>query len=1689
MKKRIKKKRTWQIALLLLIAAVVLACLFTVFSYGAQTRGSANTSRKAYITGTTMYVRTWDTVSDSQIDYSTLKIKCVNQPTIETAAEMKDIIVNYTDYCNISSYESGNSSTCTLGNQGGALTGRGSSSNWDGDQYYWGFYNAAHMKKWPVQTNYHPDYIDLTPYTSTSGLYYPLDAFQIVIPAGYKYAGYDKTSENSYYSGGAFDFAVDTTNNEYRSSTYNLEAEAVINAIMSGNYDYKASNDKYYRLTGSTCRLNLTPNSTAVSYNANGGSGTAPASQTVVYNNTDYNVASNTFYRSGYTFAGWNTKSNGSGTSYAAGTSLKTKFPTEAAVTLYAQWERDPEYTITFRPNGGTFKNTSSFSYLSVIEGSTQNNSPGKASRTGYTFAGWNTAVNGGGYQVFNASGICTTSGGFWSAAGASGTWRGSSDITVYAQWTANQNTVTFDPRGGLVGGSAESFSQTMTYDSNAGYSVPVPTKDHYLFTGWYTSQAGGEQVYDANGIALAGTCWSGSGSSAAWKGTSNLTLYAQWESASDFSLNQSLEGIEFDRFSADAEGNASYSYTLSHDRYVLFPGIEKGVFWQTSEAASEKYAPAFESEPDTLSLPRRSAKAGQALSTAEEALSQDTILHFTNEKVQPEGTDITIRKKLSGDALTDADRERSYTFAYYLAGLDPEESYQINLEQAGGESVSILPGAAGLASGQVSLKEGQAAVFENLPEGCQYFFTEKTNGLSGMSVAWEVTDGEESTVADYCFVPANLISSTGAAEIGTGTSLPQTALLGASAMHYEKLEKDIPVEITFSNSRFAYHDLTVQKKVMADGQEAAPGAGSFRIHLVFAGLEPGKAYTMTGGTLTANDAGRAEIDLTLASGDSVIFRQLPGMMTCEITEEASQYVPSIEVAAGEETLVSETGSFNKTITAKLEGLPADTTATIQNTNNRYNDLSIEKEFTGSKNSEGRTASFEIALRNLTAGTSYTIRKWDGEGTLINTDIVTAAADGTAVAQVSLSHGQKLTLLKLPREAIYQITEAASDADSSFIVTEGEEGIHENSGSAGKREPLATGTEDMSLNRGYLFFNERTDNPPVKTVSDGDGITSTGAGEEIEVYENTVPKLTSSWVYHITQEISGPTTAFHFFDTLPPHVRTIIYDNTDTTETAPLRIYWTMPGGSRLGGAVTAFDAEEQVWYVKDGANKLFRVEYDDTKTEAVLKVFAESSEMLSSGGTFEIYCKAFLDPATGKDELISAGCYTGSMYDFVNSAATLIGTYGYETNEVITHIPEGEGLTIQKQVRGSEIDDNKAFGFTVDFESLRPKAEYSYTIPAEIAVSLQTNDGQLSFTAVDQDGKAYKDVTVTILNDSGDTVANLRKGAAVTLENGSYTAIFKRGETEVRAAFTLVSKEEQQTLEDPVTEYISGGGTEETFTTNADGMAKVHFTLSHMRQAIFRDLPDETIYRITEDAAEVFAAAYSVSLGRESVQVPENDNGDVQNKPLSTETETLQLGTPVNWVYTNKNVSNEREVLQDLILKKNVTGNLGDRTKRFKFTVNLTGLAEEATYQITGDDPKTFTSILDGSAEVTLCLQDDQQAILQGLPTGATYRITEAASDHAVSYQLSSEADTPVFAKASDSNGNHTDRSLATAEETVDPEDGTVTILFTNNKDLSIITGLPTYLNIWSMALLCILAGAAIWILLRYRIKKRLKD
>ncbi len=101
-------------------------------------------------------------------------------------------------------------------------------------------------------------------------------------------------------------------------------------------------------------------------------------------------LPSNDFYKTGYSFVGWNTKGDGSGTSYAAGAQIKN-LTTDAgnSVTLYAQWKIN-QYTITFNSNGGTAVPDMQYDYQAFTK------APDAPTRDCCTFVGWSFDATSG---------------------------------------------------------------------------------------------------------------------------------------------------------------------------------------------------------------------------------------------------------------------------------------------------------------------------------------------------------------------------------------------------------------------------------------------------------------------------------------------------------------------------------------------------------------------------------------------------------------------------------------------------------------------------------------------------------------------------------------------------------------------------------------------------------------------------------------------------------------------------------------------------------------------------------------------------------------------------------------------------------------------------------------------------------------------------------------------------------------------------------------------------------------------------------------------------------------------------------------------------------------------------------------------------------------------------------------------
>ena len=188
------------------------------------------------------------------------------------------------------------------------------------------------------------------------------------------------------------------------------------------------------------------------------------------------------------------------------------------AASVFVSFEKIPAstYIVTFDANGGS----GTMNSQSFTENEPQNLTTNTFTRTGYTFAGWNTADDGTGTSYPDGQLVTLTTAG----------------LTLYAQWTANLYTITLDKPDG-TGGTSE---VAVHYDNN-DYSVnpvSVPSIQGYAFMGYYVAENGsGFQVVDATGnwVKSAHGYTDASGN---WKKASDITLYAHFEKAQITAIN-----------------------------------------------------------------------------------------------------------------------------------------------------------------------------------------------------------------------------------------------------------------------------------------------------------------------------------------------------------------------------------------------------------------------------------------------------------------------------------------------------------------------------------------------------------------------------------------------------------------------------------------------------------------------------------------------------------------------------------------------------------------------------------------------------------------------------------------------------------------------------------------------------------------------------------------------------------------------------------------------------------------------------------------------------------------------------------------------------------------------------------------------------------------------------------------------
>jgi len=196
-----------------------------------------------------------------------------------------------------------------------------------------------------------------------------------------------------------------------------------------------------------------------VTFDINGAEGDIPEAQTVTEGSTVTLPNRDGFNMSKFSFGGWNTEADGTGTNHKAG----SFYLPGASVILYAEW--NTAYTVMFDINGG--EGDTPPEQTVVVDAEMTLPDGAGLSKANHTFEGWNRNALGTGTNyaadsshVFNA------------------------DLTLYANWKGIPYTVSFITTG--PGTPPSHGPVTVVYD-NTVPKPPVLSNPGYGIEGWYT--------------------------------------------------------------------------------------------------------------------------------------------------------------------------------------------------------------------------------------------------------------------------------------------------------------------------------------------------------------------------------------------------------------------------------------------------------------------------------------------------------------------------------------------------------------------------------------------------------------------------------------------------------------------------------------------------------------------------------------------------------------------------------------------------------------------------------------------------------------------------------------------------------------------------------------------------------------------------------------------------------------------------------------------------------------------------------------------------------------------------------------------------------------------------------------------------------------------------------------------------
>ena len=367
--------------------------------------------------------------------------------------------------------------------------------------------------------------------------------------------------------------------------------------------------------------------------------------------------------------------------------------------TFTAQWDVQ-QYTVYFHGNGGTVAGRDVYSVAGPYGEAKAPFNTSVLVREGYTFQGWATTAGKGAEVKF--------------APTASFPWTWEKEETnLYAVWTPNKYTVTFDGNGGTVAGKTE-YSVTKKYGENApAFADGKVLREGAEFLGWSADSNATVATY-------------GPRDSIRWTFAEDTTLYAVWDvydltfrykdsgtgNLTTLELPYGTEVTVVPNGGSFGNGEAAnYTKVLNQDDYLMDPGRSGYTFlgWTydatthtfTAQWKAITYTVTFDANGGEGTMEPQTFQAGVTKALSKNAFTKNEAV-FVGWSTEKDGGDkgwsyndqqeITFRDSSSNLTLYAQWKTNAYSFTYWKYNGNSDPSWDKTLAFEAGEVVNVNP-------------------------------------------------------------------------------------------------------------------------------------------------------------------------------------------------------------------------------------------------------------------------------------------------------------------------------------------------------------------------------------------------------------------------------------------------------------------------------------------------------------------------------------------------------------------------------------------------------------------------------------------------------------------------------------------------------------------------------------------------------------------------------------------------------------------------------------------------------------------------------------------------------------------------------------------------------------------------------------------------------------------------------------